>query len=65
MIERLIQEITTAKVSGDAVIASQQERLVKSYQQLLLMIKAHQQTTSEQLIKIRTGKKTIRAYRPI
>ena len=64
-IEALIKEMTTNPHLQEPVPAQQKEQLVRTYQQLLLMIDSHKQITEEQLKKIRKGKKTVQTYRHV
>lgn len=63
----IIEEITIAKGNPEAFeqdkFNTNRERLAKLYRELTLMIAAHKDKLGKQLRRVRSGRKTIKAYR--
>ncbi len=59
----LVEEIARSEVLESSEFKSQREKLRKLYQDLCLALTAQQAETSEELSRVRKGKKTIATYR--
>ncbi len=59
----LVVEIARSEVLESSEFKSQREKLRKLYQDLCLALTAQQAETSEELSRVRKGKKTIATYR--
>ncbi len=59
----LVVEIAGSEVLESSEFKSQREKLRKLYQDLCLALTAQQAETSEELSRVRKGKKTIATYR--
>ncbi len=59
----LVEEIARSEVLESSEFKSQREKLRKLYQDLCLALTAQQAETTEELSRVRKGKKTIATYR--
>jgi hypothetical protein len=60
----IVDQITRGDAAAHPVSAARGQRLVRTYEQLMLMAEAQKQTISQQFQRLRSSRRALDAYRP-